>query len=90
MKTYKSKTKRDYKGEYKYYHSLPEQIKRRAGRNNARRKMLRLGKVKLHAKNGGDVHHVHHHINGKIITNTWDNRLSNLRVMPKSKNRSIK
>lgn len=82
------KAKRDYKGEYKYYHSLPEQKIRRAGRNNARRKMLALGKVKLHAKNGGDVHHVHH--KNCIFTNTWDNRLSNLRVMPKSKNRSIK
>jgi hypothetical protein len=82
--------KRDYKSEYKYYHSQPLQKIRRAGRNNARRKMLRLGKVKLHAINGKDVHHVHHHINGKIITNTWDNRLRNLRVISKSKNRSIK
>jgi hypothetical protein len=80
--------RRNYKHEYKIFHSLPLQKKRRAGRNAARRKMLKLGKVKLHAKNGGDVHHVHH--KNCIFTNTWDNELSNLRVIPKSKNRSIK
>ena len=74
--------KRDYKREYKIFHSLPEEKKRRAGRNAARRKMLKLGKVKKHAQNGGDIHHKNH--------NPWSNELSNLKVIPKSKNRSIK
>lgn len=50
--------------------------------------MLKLGRVKLHAVNGKDVHHVHRR--GEKHPDTWDNKLSNLRVIPKSKNRSIK
>ena len=71
---------RNYKSEYENYQSNPEQKKRRAERNSARRKMERLGNVKK-----GDNKDVHHR-NG----NTSDNSSSNLVVMDKSKNRSIK
>ena len=44
--------------------------------------MLKLGRVKKYSKNGGDIHHRDH--------NTKNNKLSNLKVMSKHKNRSIK
>jgi hypothetical protein len=72
--------KRDYKREYKIYHSLLKEKIRRAGRNNARRKMLALGKVRKYSNS--DVHHVNHR--------TWSNDLRNLKVIHKSKNRSMK
>jgi hypothetical protein len=72
--------KRNYKHEYKVFHSLPKQKIRRAGRNHARRKMLKLGRVRKGSNS--DIDHKNH--------NTLDNRLNNLRVIPKSKNRSIK
>jgi hypothetical protein len=72
--------KRNYKREYRIFHSKPKEKIRRAGRNNARRKMLRLGKVRKYSSS--DVDHKDH--------NTWHNGLGNLRVLPKSKNRSIK
>lgn len=71
---------RDYAKEYREYHSKPEQIKRRAGRNKARRLMIEKGKVRK--GDGKDVDHKNH--------NTLDNRRSNLRILPKSTNRSIK
>lgn len=47
--------KRNYKEEYRRYHSKPEQIKRRAKRNAARAKMVKLkGKAALRGK---DVNH---------------------------------
>jgi len=72
--------KRDYKREYKIFHSLPKEKIRRAGRNNARRKMLAMGKVRKYSSM--DINHKN--------KNTLDNRLSNLEVMSKHKNRSIK
>ena len=72
--------KRDYKKEYREYHSKPEQKKRRAGRNAARRIMEMVGKAKK--GDGKDVDHK----NG----NPTDNRKKNLRVISKSKNRSRK
>ena len=72
--------KRDYKREYQLYHAKPEQKKRRAQRNGARRKMERLGHVKK--GDGQDVHHSNR--------NTADNSSKNLKIMPKSKNRSLK
>lgn len=71
---------RDYEKEYREYQGTPEQIKRRAGRNKARRLMIQKGKVRK--GDGKDVDHKN--------KNTLDNRPSNLRIMPKSKNRSIK
>jgi hypothetical protein len=70
---------RDYKQEYQNYHSRPEQIKKRASRNAARRAALKSGKVKK-----GDNLDVHHK-NG----NPLDNSKSNLRAIHKSKNRSF-
>jgi hypothetical protein len=46
---------RNYKEEYKHFHSKPDEKKRRAGRNAARKKMAAAGKVKK--GDGKDVHH---------------------------------
>jgi hypothetical protein len=70
---------RDYKKEYENYHSRPEQKKKRASRNAARRAALKSGKVKK-----GDSLDVHHR-NG----NPMDNSPSNLRAVHRSKNRSF-
>jgi hypothetical protein len=71
---------RNYRQEYDSYHKRPRQKKRRAGRNKARRMMI---KAKRASKGDGkDVHHK----NG----NASDNRKSNLAIMSKSKNRSRK
>jgi hypothetical protein len=70
---------RDYKGEYANYQGKPEQIKRRAKRNAARSKLEKAGKVSK--GDGKDVDHK----NG----NPNDNSSKNLRVQPKSKNRSF-
>ena len=72
--------KRDYKREYKIFHSKLKEKIRRAGRNCARRKMLRLGKVRKYSSM--DINHKNR--------NTLDNRLSNLEVMSKHKNRRLK
>lgn len=69
---------RDYKREYETYHSKPEQKKRRAGRNAARRKMSAAGKVRK--GDGKDVDHKDR--------NPKNNSKGNLRVQSKSKNRS--
>ena len=71
---------RNYKEEYKEFHSKPDQKKRRAGRNAAQRKMAASGKVKK--GDGKDVHHKD--------GNALNNKRKNLRVESKSKNRSRK
>lgn len=71
---------RDYKKEYRNYHSKPKQKKRRAERNHARRKMEKEGRVRK--GDGKDVHHK--------SGNTSNNNSNNLQVMSKSKNRAIK
>lgn len=63
------------------FNSTPEQKKRRAQRNAARREMEQAGKV--HKGDGKDVDHVKHKARGKL-----NNSKSNLRVMDKSKNRA--
>ncbi len=69
---------RDYKREYANYHAKPDQKKRRAGRNAARRLMARkLGLAKL---KGRDVDHKDR--------NPANNAASNLRLQSKKKNRS--
>ena len=68
---------RDYKKEYKDYHSKPEQKRRRAARNAARRKMEKDGRVRK--GDGKDVDHKDR--------NPKNNSKSNLRVQSKSKNR---
>lgn len=72
--------KRNYKSEYANYQSTTEQKKRRASRNTARNRMIAAGKAKK--GDGKDVAHK----NG----NPKDNRASNLKVVPASKNRSYK
>tara|TARA_R100001510_G_scaffold37365_1_gene33721 strand:- start:1001 stop:1222 length:222 start_codon:yes stop_codon:yes gene_type:complete len=69
---------RNYRKEYDNYQGTNEQKKRRAGRNAARRKMIKkVGKTKL---NGKDVDHKDR--------NPKNNNTSNLRTMTKKKNRS--
>lgn len=70
--------KRNYKKEYENYHSSPEQKKRRAARNTARRRMEKEGKVKK--GDGKDVDHK--------SGNPKNNSRSNLTVKSKSSNRS--
>jgi hypothetical protein len=69
---------RNFRDEYLSYHASPEQKKRRAQRNAARRKMERAGRVSK--GDGKDVHH----------KNGMSNHSSNLAVLPRSVNRSIK
>jgi len=69
--------KRNYKSEYKNYHSKSEQKKNRAGRNGARRIMKKkFGSSIL----GRDVDHKDR--------NPRNNSKSNLRLQSKSSNRS--
>lgn len=49
-------TNRDYEKEYKDYHSTPEQKKRRAERNAARRKAIDEGRAKK--GDGKEVDHI--------------------------------
>lgn len=60
------------------YNQRPEQKKRRAQRNAARRKMEAAGKVRK--GDGKDVDHKNH--------NTSDNSTKNLKVMSRSANRA--
>lgn len=64
----------------KKYNAKPEQKKRRAERNAARAKMIKLGKAKK-----GDGKDVAHKDN-----NTANNRASNLKMQDKATNRSLK
>ena len=73
---------RNYKEEYKDFHSKPDQKKRRAGRNAARRKMTASGKVKK--GDGKDVAHK------KPLAKGGSNKKGNLKVANRSKNRSFK
>ena len=68
---------RDYRKEYDDYHASPEQKKRRAARNRARREAMKEGKVRK-----GDGKEVDH-----INSNPLDNRDSNKRVTSRHFNR---
>jgi 5-methylcytosine-specific restriction endonuclease McrA len=70
---------RDYKKEYAEYHSKPEQKKNRALRNAARRELMREGVVRK--GDGMDVDH------REPLDSGGSNARSNLRAVPKSKNR---
>lgn len=72
---------RNYRSEYDNYHSSPEQKKKRAERNAARRKMEKAGKVSK--GDGMDVHHT------KPLAKGGNNKNSGLKAVPKSKNRSF-
>lgn len=70
---------RDYKHEYNSYHAKPEQKKKRAMRNAARRELQAEGRV--HKGDGKDVDHK------RPLRSGGTNAESNLRVTSKSKNR---
>lgn len=73
---------RDYKKEYENYQGKPEQKKRRAMRNKARRQLMREGRVRK--GDGKDVDH-------KIpLVKGGGNGRSNTRVRSRSSNRSFK
>ena len=72
---------RNYGKEYDNYHSSPEQKKKRAARNAARRTMEKEGKVRK--GDGKDVDHK------TPMAKGGGNGRSNLRVKPKSANRSF-
>jgi len=72
---------RNYRKEYDNYHSKPKQKKNRAARNAARATMAKKGKVTK--GDGKDVDHK------KPLAKGGSNGKSNLRVTPKSKNRSF-
>jgi hypothetical protein len=55
---------RDYRKEYDDYHAKPEQKKRRADRNRARRKAARDGRV--HKGDDKEVDHVGSHRKGRL------------------------
>lgn len=74
---YKKGAKKDSIRQRKY-NSSPEQKKRRAERNKARRKLMREGRVRK--GDGKDIDHRNH--------NTSDMSSDNIRVMDKSKNRA--
>jgi hypothetical protein len=71
---------RNYKKEYANYHSKPAQKVNRAGRNKARKLVMKTGGAAKVA--GKDVHHK----NG----NPRDNSAKNLAVASKTANRSFK
>ena len=73
---------RNYKKEYANYQGTEKQKKNRAKRNAARSEMAKSGKVQK--GDGNDVDHK------KPISNGGGNGKSNLRVQPKSANRSFK
>jgi hypothetical protein len=73
-------SERNYKKEYLDYQGTPQQKKRRAMRNAARRRMVREGRA--HKGDGKDVDHK----NGDPM----DNSPRNLRVMSRSRNRAKK
>lgn len=71
-------TGRNYEVDKKYQ-STPEQKAKRAARGRARYALMKQGKVKK--GDGLDVDHIN--------SNPKDNRPKNLRIMPKSANRSF-
>ena len=72
---------RNYKKEYANYQGKPEQIKNRALRNSARKEASKTGRV---AK--GDGKDVDHKVK---IVHGGSNKLTNIRVVDKSVNRSF-
>lgn len=81
MPNNRSESDRNYKEEYRKWHSSEEAKKRRAQRNAARREMEEDGRV--HKGDGKDVDHKNNNLGGNL-----SNARSNLRVMDRSENRS--
>jgi glucan phosphorylase len=73
--------KRDYKREVALYTSKPSVVKKRIEQNKARRMMMKAGKA--HKGDGKDVDHI------QPLSKGGANVARNLRVVPKSKNRSF-
>jgi 5-methylcytosine-specific restriction endonuclease McrA len=71
---------RDYKKEYASYHSSPEQKRKRAMRNKARRRAEREGKVRK--GDGKDVDHK------RPLRSGGSNSSKNTRVRSRSANRA--
>lgn len=80
-KPFNKSTGRDYASEYARYQGTDEQKKKRAERNNARRRLMRKGRVQK--GDGRDVDHK------TPLKNGGSNSDSNLRVVSKSKNRGF-
>lgn len=73
---------RDYKKEYRDYHGTPEQKKRRAERNRARRQAEKAGRVKK--GDGKEVHHVNSKRKGPLGKKTRViSRKANRKMQPK-------
>lgn len=81
-KKFNKSTGRDYKSEYARYQGTSEQKKKRALRNNARRGLMRQGRVRK--GDGKDVDH------RKQLANGGSNSASNLRVVSASANRGFR
>ena len=78
---YKNPADRNFRREYDTYQGTPEQKKKRAERNAARRALMKAGKVKK--GDGKDVDHK------KALSKGGSNAKSNLRVTSASDNRSF-
>lgn len=78
---YKNKEDRNLRREYDNYQGKPEQIKKRAQRNAARRELMREGVVRK--GDGKDVDHV------RALSKGGTNSRGNLRVRSASSNRSF-
>lgn len=72
---------RNYTREYQTYHGKPEKIKERIERTLTRRRLEKQGRVSK--GDGMDVDHI------KPLSKGGSSADSNLRVVPKSKNRSF-
>lgn len=74
---------RDYKKEYREYQGLPEQKKRRAARNAARRKAMKEGRVRK--GDGKELDHVGYHRTGDLrkVPTRVVSRAANRRRQPK-------
>lgn len=75
---------RDYKKEYKNYHSSPKQKKRRAARNKARSLLEKKGLV--HKGDGKDVHHKDGDPSNFKLSNLSVQKPSTNRSFPRNKN----
>lgn len=72
---------RNYKKEYENYQGKPSQIKKRAKRNAARRKLMKEGRVRK--GDGKDVGHK------RALSRGGGNSRSNLQVQSRTANRSF-
>ena len=78
-----AKRKRNYRKEYDDYHGTPEQKKRRADRNRARRKAERAGTVRK--GDNKEVDHLGSHRTGRLrnVPTRVVSRAANRRRQPK-------